>query len=115
MEEEAERLKRTIAETLRHFGVQAEVVGHARGPSVTRYEILPAPGEKISRIQSLQNDLARALAVGAVRIEAPIPGKNTVGLEVPNPKRELVRLSEAVLSPPSKTPKPSSPWSWGRA
>ncbi|GAB5602736.1 DNA translocase FtsK [Thermus sp. FJN-A] len=99
LEEEAERLKRAIGETLRQFGVQAEVVGHARGPSVTRYELLPAPGEKISRIQSLQNDLARALAVGAVRIEAPIPGKNTVGLEVPNPKRELVRFSEAVLSP----------------
>lgn len=98
LEEESERLKRTIAETLRQFGVQAEVVGHARGPSVTRYELLPAPGEKISRIQNLQNDLARALAVGAVRIEAPIPGKNTVGLEVPNPKRELVRFSEAVLS-----------------
>ncbi|SDF28805.1 DNA segregation ATPase FtsK/SpoIIIE, S-DNA-T family [Thermus arciformis] len=99
LEEEAERLKRAIGETLKQFGVQAEVVGHARGPSVTRYELLPAPGEKISRIQSLQNDLARALAVGAVRIEAPIPGKNTVGLEVPNPKRELVRFSEAVLSP----------------
>lgn len=98
LEEESERLKRAIAETLRQFGVQAEVVGHARGPSVTRYELLPAPGEKISRIQNLQNDLARALAVGAVRIEAPIPGKNTVGLEVPNPKRELVRFSEAVLS-----------------
>ncbi|WP_018111151.1 DNA translocase FtsK [Thermus igniterrae] len=98
LEEESERLKRAIAETLRHFGVQAEVVGHARGPSVTRYELLPAPGEKISRIQNLQNDLARALAVGAVRVEAPIPGKNTVGLEVPNPKRELVRFSEAVLS-----------------
>jgi S-DNA-T family DNA segregation ATPase FtsK/SpoIIIE len=99
LEEEAERLKKAIAETLKQFGVQAEVVGHARGPSVTRYELLPAPGEKISRIQSLQNDLARALAVGAVRVEAPIPGKNTVGLEVPNPKRELVRFSEAVLSP----------------
>jgi S-DNA-T family DNA segregation ATPase FtsK/SpoIIIE len=99
LEEEAERMRQAIAETLRQFGVQAEVVGYARGPSVTRYELLPAPGEKISRIQSLQNDLARALAVGAVRIEAPIPGKNTVGLEVPNPKRELVRFSEAVLSP----------------
>ena len=114
-EEEAERLKRTIAETLRHFGVQAEVVGHARGPSVTRYEILPAPGEKISRIQSLQNDLARALAVGAVRIEAPIPGKNTVGLEVPNPKRELVRLSEAVLSPAFQNAKALLPLVLGKS
>ncbi|WP_198665549.1 DNA translocase FtsK [Thermus sediminis] len=115
LEEEAERLKRAIGETLRHFGVQAEVVGHARGPSVTRYELLPAPGEKISRIQSLQNDLARALAVGAVRIEAPIPGKNTVGLEVPNPKRELVRLSEGVLSPAFQNAKALLPLILGKS
>ncbi len=88
-----------INTTLAHHGVEAQVVvGWSRGPTVTRFELLPAPGEKISRIQNLQNDLARALAVGAVRVEAPIPGKNTVGLEVPNPKRELVRFSEAVLS-----------------
>ncbi|WP_135256634.1 FtsK/SpoIIIE family DNA translocase [Thermus caldilimi] len=115
LEEEAERLKRTIADTLKHFGVQAEVVGHARGPSVIRYELLPAPGEKISRIQSLQNDLARALAVGAVRIEAPIPGKNTVGLEVPNPKRELVRFSEAVLSPAFQNAKALLPLVLGKS
>ncbi|WP_243028176.1 DNA translocase FtsK [Thermus albus] len=115
LEEEVERLKRTIADTLKHFGVQAEVVGHARGPSVIRYELLPAPGEKISRIQSLQNDLARALAVGAVRIEAPIPGKNTVGLEVPNPKRELVRFSEAVLSPSFQNAKALLPLVLGKS
>ncbi|QWK22028.1 FtsK/SpoIIIE family DNA translocase [Thermus antranikianii] len=115
LEEEVERLKRTIADTLKHFGVQAEVVGHARGPSVIRYELLPAPGEKISRIQSLQNDLARALAVGAVRIEAPIPGKNTVGLEVPNPKRELVRFSEAVLSPAFQNAKALLPLVLGKS
>ncbi|WP_298630508.1 DNA translocase FtsK [uncultured Thermus sp.] len=115
LEEEVERLKRTIADTLKHFGVQAEVVGHARGPSVIRYELLPAPGEKISRIQSLQNDLARALAAGAVRIEAPIPGKNTVGLEVPNPKRELVRFSEAVLSPAFQNAKALLPLVLGKS
>ncbi|GAA5334646.1 MULTISPECIES: DNA translocase FtsK [Thermus] len=115
LEEEAERLKGAIAETLKQFGVQAEVVGHARGPSVTRYELLPAPGEKISRIQSLQNDLARALAVGAVRIEAPIPGKHTVGLEVPNPKRELVRFSEAVLSPSFQNAKALLPLVLGKS
>ncbi|WP_038045933.1 DNA translocase FtsK [Thermus caliditerrae] len=115
LEEEAERLKRAIGETLKHFGVQAEVVGHARGPTVTRYELLPAPGEKISRIQNLQNDLARALAVGAVRIEAPIPGKNTVGLEVPNPKRELVRFSEAVFSPTFQNAKALLPLVLGKS
>ena len=65
--------------------------------------------------QSLQNDLARALAVGAVRIEAPIPGKNTVGLEVPNPKRELVRLSEAVLSPAFQNAKALLPLVLGKS
>ncbi|KIX84710.1 DNA translocase FtsK [Thermus filiformis] len=97
-EEEARRLAQVIDETLREFGVEARVVGFARGPSVTRYEILPAPGEKISRIANLQNDLARALAAGSVRVEAPIPGKNVIGLEVPNARRELVRFSEALLS-----------------
>lgn len=98
-EEEARRLGQVIDATLKEFGVEARVVGFAQGPSVTRYEILPAPGEKISRIVNLQNDLARALAAGSVRIEAPIPGKNVIGLEVPNPKRALVRLGEALLSP----------------
>ncbi len=97
-EEEARRLAQVIDETLKQFGVEAKVTGFARGPSVTRYEILPAPGEKISRIANLQTDLARALAAGSVRVEAPIPGKNVIGLEVPNPKRELVRFSEALLS-----------------
>ena len=98
-EEEARRLVQVIDATLKEFGVEAKVVGFAHGPSVTRYEILPAPGEKISRIVNLQNDLARALAAGSVRVEAPIPGKNVIGLEVPNPKRELVRFGEALLSP----------------
>ncbi|WP_018460705.1 DNA translocase FtsK [Thermus oshimai] len=115
LEEEAQRTARAIAETLKTFGLQAEVVGHARGPSVTRFELLPAPGEKISRIQSLQNDLARALAVGAVRIEAPIPGKHTVGLEVPNPKRELVRFSEAVFSPAFQNAKALLPLILGKS
>ncbi|WP_337844308.1 DNA translocase FtsK [Thermus sp.] len=115
LEEEAQRTARAIAETLKTFGLQAEVVGYARGPSVTRFELLPAPGEKISRIQSLQNDLARALAVGAVRIEAPIPGKHTVGLEVPNPKRELVRFSEAVLSPAFQNAKALLPLILGKS
>ncbi|MGQ9753094.1 MAG: DNA translocase FtsK [Thermaceae bacterium] len=97
--EEAKQLSQLIDETLKQFGIEAKVVGFARGPSVTRYEILPAPGEKISRIANLQNDLARALAAGSVRVEAPIPGKNVIGLEVPNPKREPVRLSEVLRSP----------------
>lgn len=85
-----------IEETLGHFGIQAHVVAAVRGPAVTRYEIEPGPGEKISRISGLSNDLARSLSASAVRIEAPIPGKNVIGLEVPNAERELVRLSDAM-------------------
>ncbi|GGO20259.1 FtsK/SpoIIIE family DNA translocase [Deinococcus humi] len=88
-----------IDETLRHFGLQARVVDYARGPTVTRYEIEPAPGEKISRIASLSNDLARALAVGGVRVEAPVPGKSVIGLEVPNAEREPVTFHQAASAP----------------
>lgn len=87
-----------IDETLRQFNLQAKVVDFARGPTVTRYEIEPAPGEKISRIASLSNDLARALAVGGVRIEAPVPGKSVIGLEVPNAEREPVTFHQAAAS-----------------
>ena len=85
-----------INNTLQHHGVEAKVVNWSRGPTVTRYELEPAPGEKISRVQNLHNDLALALAAGSVRIEAPIPGKSVIGLEVPNAERELVRYSEAI-------------------
>ncbi|WP_309570760.1 DNA translocase FtsK [Deinococcus sp.] len=88
-----------IEETLRHFNLQARVVDFARGPTVTRYEIEPAPGEKISRIASLSNDLARALAVGGVRVEAPVPGKSVIGLEVPNTDREPVTFHQAAAAP----------------
>ncbi|WP_272975896.1 FtsK/SpoIIIE family DNA translocase [Deinococcus geothermalis] len=88
-----------IDQTLRQFGLQAKVVDFARGPTVTRYEIEPAPGEKISRIASLSNDLARALAVGGVRVEAPVPGKSVIGLEVPNAEREPVTFHQAAASP----------------
>ncbi|GGK15988.1 hypothetical protein GCM10008955_06810 [Deinococcus malanensis] len=88
-----------IDETLRHFNLQARVVDFARGPTVTRYEIEPAPGEKISRISGLSNDLARALAVGGVRVEAPVPGKSVIGLEVPNAEREPVTFHQAAAAP----------------
>ncbi len=91
----AEQRANLIDQTLRSFNLQARVVDFARGPSVTRYEVEPAPGEKISRISSLSNDLARALAVGSVRVEAPVPGKSVIGLEVPNADRETVTFHQA--------------------
>ncbi|WP_104991154.1 DNA translocase FtsK [Deinococcus sp. NW-56] len=95
----AQQRAAVIDQTLRHFGLQARVVDFARGPTVTRYEIEPAPGEKISRIASLSNDLARALAVGGVRVEAPVPGKSVIGLEVPNLEREPVTFHQAAAAP----------------
>jgi S-DNA-T family DNA segregation ATPase FtsK/SpoIIIE len=88
----------TIDEAFSNFGIQARVLDFARGPTVTRYEVEPAPGEKISRIQSIQNDLARVLKVGGVRIEAPVPGKSVVGLEVPNAEREPITFRTGIES-----------------
>ncbi len=88
----------TIDEAFANFGIQARVLDFARGPTVTRYEVEPAPGEKISRIQSIQNDLARVLKVGGVRIEAPVPGKSVVGLEVPNAEREPITFRAGIES-----------------
>lgn len=84
-----------IDETLANFRLQGRVVASVRGPTVTRFEVEPAPGEKISRFANLSDDLALAMAVGSVRIEAPIPGKSVIGLEVPNTNRDLIRFREA--------------------
>src|SRR5690606_7746690 len=75
---------RLLEDTLNSFGVSAKVVEVSRGPVVTRYELHPAPGVKVSRIVSLADDIALNLAAPSVRIEAPIPGKAAVGIEVPN-------------------------------
>ncbi len=98
LDREARARAAIVDETLANFGVQAKVVDFARGPTVTRFELEPAPGEKIARIQSLQNDLARVLSVGGVRIEAPVPGKNVVGLEVPNAQREPITFRAGIES-----------------
>ena len=73
-----------LEETLNSFGVAAKVVQVSRGPIITRYELQPAPGVKVSRIVSLSDDIALNLAASSVRIEAPIPGKAAIGIEVPN-------------------------------
>ena len=87
-----------LENTFTNFGIAAKVVGVIHGPTVTRYEIHPAPGVKISKITNLSNDIALSFAVASVRIEAPIPGKNAVGIEVPNRKRINVYLKEILLS-----------------
>ncbi|SJZ31580.1 DNA translocase FtsK [Selenihalanaerobacter shriftii] len=83
-----------LEETLSSFGVQAKVVDVSYGPTITRYEIQPAPGVKVSKISNLANDIALSLAAADVRIEAPIPGKAAVGIEVPNQEQVMVHLRE---------------------
>ncbi|MGH8177286.1 MAG: DNA translocase FtsK [Steroidobacter sp.] len=96
--EALEAMSRLVELKLRDFGVEAEVVEVHPGPVITRFELRPAPGVKVSQISNLAKDLARALSVISVRIVEIIPGKSTVGLEIPNEKRELVTLGEIVKS-----------------
>ena len=85
-----------IEKTLRYFGIEVERGEILTGPSVTQYSFRPAVGVKISRILALQNDLALALAVHPIRIEAPIPGKSMIGIEVPNKAAAIVRLRDVL-------------------
>ena len=87
-----------LVDILKSFGVETKLIGASRGPSVTRYELSPAPGVKISRITSLADDIALGLASTDVRIEAPIPNKAAVGIEVPNKKSSMVTLREVISS-----------------
>src|SRR5690554_485639 len=87
-----------LEETLASFGISAKVVNSLHGPVVTRYELQPAPGIKVSRITALADDLALALAAADVRIEAPVPGKPVIGIEVPNKETEAVLLRDVLES-----------------
>ena len=87
-----------LEETLARFGIEAKVVHVSRGPVVTRYELQPAPGVKVKQITSLADDLALALAAAGIRIEAPVPGKSVVGIEVPNKETSPVYLREVLES-----------------
>ena len=87
-----------LGDTLRSFGIETRLTGIAHGPAVTRFELQPAPGVKVSRITSLSDDIALNLAAERVRIEAPIPGKAAVGVEVPNDKVETVALRDVLES-----------------
>ncbi len=87
-----------LMETLASFGVQAKLTHVTHGPAITRYELQPAPGVKVSRIVSLVDDIALNMASDGVRIEAPIPGKPAVGIEIPNEKIEMVSLRDVLES-----------------
>jgi S-DNA-T family DNA segregation ATPase FtsK/SpoIIIE len=95
-----ERTATALVEGLGHFGVQAKLIGTVAGPHITRYELRLAPGIKVGKVAQLKDDLAYALAATDVRILAPIPGKQAVGVEVPNAHRRIVRLGDVFQAPP---------------
>ena len=96
-----EKVAAGLLEALGHFGVAAKVIGTVTGPHITRYELRLAPGIKVSKVANLKDDLAYALAATDVRILAPIPGKQAVGVEVPNARRRIVRLGDVYQDPPA--------------
>jgi S-DNA-T family DNA segregation ATPase FtsK/SpoIIIE len=98
-----EVISRKLVETLGHFGVEAKIIGVVSGPHVSRYELRLAPGIKVKKVTELANDLAYALASTDIRILAPIPGKQAVGVEVPNSRRRMVRLGDIYAGRPEKT------------
>ena len=99
--DDAEELTETaqnLIKTLAEYGVQASISHISRGPTVTRYEVKPAPGVKINKIKNLSDDIALRLAAQSIRIEAPIPGKPAVGIEIPNKNKQMVRIREIIGS-----------------
>ena len=97
-QEALEAMSRLVELKLKDFGVEVEVVAVQPGPVVTRFEMRPAPGVKVSQISGLSKDLARALSAISVRVVEVIPGKSVMGLEIPNEKREIVTLGEIIKS-----------------
>jgi hypothetical protein len=95
-ERETEKKSRELEKTLGHFGIEAKVIGVTQGPVITRYELQPAPGVKLSRIVSLSDNIALSLSAPGVRIEAPIPGRSAVGIEIPLVSREIVTLGDII-------------------
>jgi DNA segregation ATPase FtsK/SpoIIIE, S-DNA-T family len=95
-----EKVAAQLIEALGHFGVQAKVIGMVAGPHITRYELRLAPGIKVGKVAQLKDDLAYALAAADIRILAPIPGKQAVGVEVPNARRRIVHLGDVFQQPP---------------
>ena len=92
--DEIEDNKQILLDKLETYNIQIDAIEAVVGPTVTRYELTPAPGVKISRITALEDDLAMALAAPGIRIIAPIPGKSSIGVEIPNRTREMVRLRQ---------------------
>jgi len=103
------RVAELLVQTLAHFGVDANVIGQISGPRVTRYELQLAPGTKVAKVAALKDDLSYALATTEIRILAPIPGKQAVGVELPNLSPNLVTLGD-IFEPLPPTASPVSVW-----
>lgn len=109
-----EAVAKLLEETLASFNISAQVINYSVGPVVTRYELKPAPGIRVSKIAALSDDIALALAAARVRIEAPIPGKSAVGIEVPNKETATVLLREIIESPEFVNAKSTSTMAMGK-
>src|SRR3954466_418201 len=107
--ETAARVAELLVQTLSHFGVDATVIGQISGPRVTRYELQLAPGTKVAKVAALKDDLSYALATTEIRILAPIPGKQAVGVELPNLSPNLVTLGD-IFEPLPATASPVAVW-----
>ncbi len=112
--EELEQNKDQILETLMHYKIEIIKIRATIGPTVTLYEIVPAPGIKISRIRNLEDDIALSLSALGIRIIAPIPGKGTIGIEVPNKKKQVVGLREILASDKFRNVKMDLPIALGK-
>ncbi len=96
LERETQKKAKELERTLKEFGIEAKVTQIIKGPVITRYELQPAPGVKLNRIINLSDNIALNLSANGVRIQAPIPGKSAVGIEIPNEVREIVTLGDII-------------------
>lgn len=113
-EDEVTRNKNRIVETLENYAIQIDKIKATIGPTVTLYEIIPAPGIRISKIKNLEDDIALSLSALGIRIIAPIPGKGTIGIEVPNQVREIVAIKSVFASEKFQTSDYELPFGLGK-
>ena len=112
--DELETNKNRIVETLNHYSIKIEKIKATICPAVTLYEIVPAPGVRISKIKNLEDDIALSLAAMGIRIIAPIPGKGTIGIEVPNQNPEIVSMKSMLSSEKFRNTKMELPCALGK-
>jgi S-DNA-T family DNA segregation ATPase FtsK/SpoIIIE len=110
----AQQRRGILQQTLNDFNVAAQVEGYQTGPVITMFELSLAPGVKVAQVANLCNDIARSLAVSGIRIVSPLPGRDTIGIEVPNLEKEMVRISELMMSDPEAEKRMKLPLYFGK-